>query len=331
MTTLTPPKVQPRIQDNLDIARGYRFFHIDTIDVIVFCPDGTDGFIYYGVESAKENSSNGDSLLYVRDSYEKQRKEDSWDAKLLEEAQFFLRTRRGNIPAPIEMYFLERGDETYFPALLEPIDSNLEVYLTGKMSRKKIRNIGPWFGCLIGVTSFIHELGIQHGAINPSGIRVKSGRILLPDFGIQKGHLENRMPTSGFRGYYAPEVENGNAPSQSADIFSLGAVFLEMVIAHSHSGREKLESILTAQGSRSYAAAIDQLGQFISTLEQTFQLDSWYLTVLSYCRMMLRVEPDQRPLAEELRLAWLSLSSDLPPCTCPKLHTLGMGRVQKGF
>ena len=103
MTTLTPPKLQPRIQDILDLARGYRFFHIDTIDVIVFCPDGTDGFIYYGVESAKENSSNGDSLLYVRDSYDKQRKEDSWDAKLLEEAQFFLRTLRGNSPAPIEM------------------------------------------------------------------------------------------------------------------------------------------------------------------------------------------------------------------------------------
>ena len=127
------------------------------------------------------------------------------------------------------------------------------------MSRKSIRNIVPWFGCLIGVTSVIHGLVIQHGAINPSGIRVKSGRVLLPDFGIPKGNLENRMPTSGLQSYCAPEVENGSAPSQSADIFSLGAVFLEMVIAHSHSGREKLENILTVQGPRSYAASVDQL------------------------------------------------------------------------
>lgn len=124
----------------------------------------------------------------------------------------------------------------------------------------------------------------------------------------------------GVKDYCAPEVEDESTHGQSADIFSLGAVFLEILIAHSYpSEREMLEESLTSRGGRSYAESVDRVHRFIDTLEPLLQPDKWCHKVLSYSQTMLQVDPEQRPPADELNSAWLSLQpSDLPltPCTC---------------
>ncbi|KAH6872039.1 kinase-like domain-containing protein, partial [Thelonectria olida] len=93
------------------------------------------------------------------------------------------------------------------------------------------------FGCLLGAVCSLYDLEICHQNIKPGNILVKDGRVLLADFGIS--HMVicraflNRLPPridGSMREYYAPEVDEKSISSLPGDIFSLGAVFLEMLI-----------------------------------------------------------------------------------------------------
>lgn len=297
-----------------------------------FEADGNHPIIDGSVSKVKRVSASDDGMLLARKNLaiDEPWKKDKGDAKrkLLEEVDVILRARHYHVMDVMGAYFLERGHHTHFAFIMERADTNLDAYLRHMMPRKKINRLFPWFGCLIGVTTYIHKLGILHGDIKPSNILVKNERVLLADFGISKARLWRTYPTMLFQygrtDYCAPEMENGDINGQPADIFSLGAVFLEMVIALSCPGeREPLESCLCSQHTRSYTASVERIPGFIDMLKSKLQL-AWALKVLFHSRMMLHKQPCRRPLAHDLNLAWSSLkSSDNPllPCTCHRLNT----------
>jgi ankyrin repeat protein len=309
--------------------------HVYTRDEdLPFKPDGNDAFIGPNVERVKRTYGSGEGLLYARKTLtiDERGKEDPVAAKrkLLEEAKALLQARHNHVVNLIETYFFVREQYTRFAIIMERADANLEIYLTHRTSLKKISQLAGWFGCLVGVTAHIHGFGIRHRDIKPSNILIKGKRVLLADFGISKMGLGKTMPTTmpafsreRTEDYCAPEVENGSTRGRSADIFSLGAVFLEMLIAHScYPERQNLDDKIASNGRRSYAKFVDQVHQFMDRLEQELRLEEWFLKVLSHCRRMLHEERDERPLADELNLAWLRLkSSDLPlaPCRCSKV------------
>jgi hypothetical protein len=76
-----------------------------------------------------------------------------------------------------------------------------------------------------------------HGGINPETIRVTSGgRVKLVNLGLLR-----LIPSLARRGgpvgnqpglYLAPEVASGEEPSPAADVYSLAAVFYEMITGH---------------------------------------------------------------------------------------------------
>ncbi|KFY96882.1 hypothetical protein V498_02393 [Pseudogymnoascus sp. VKM F-4517 (FW-2822)] len=261
---------------------------------LLFASAGNYSVIGGAVERVERASGYKDGMLYVRKSLPIK----EWDGAgieaakrtLLQEAQVLVAARHGHVVKVIETYFLK--DEYYvrFSIVMEHADANLDVYLKHRTSRQKISQLASW-------------------------------RVLLSDFGISSVSLPF-AGDSGVKGYCAPEVEDRSTHSQPADIFSLGAVFLEMLIAHSYpSKREMLEESLTSRDGRSYAYAesVNRVHRFIDTLKPVLQPDNWCQKVLSYSEMMLHVDPEQRPPADELNLAWLSLQpSDLPltPCTC---------------
>ena len=90
---------------------------------------------------------------------------------------------------------------------------------------------------LAGV-GYAHERGVVHRDLKPANIMVQSaGGVKLMDFGIAAAikatYTRVTGRTSGLTiQYSSPEQINGEAPSASMDIYSLGCVLYEMLTGH---------------------------------------------------------------------------------------------------
>jgi ankyrin repeat protein len=155
--------------------------------------------------------------------------------------------------------------------------------------------------------------------------------VFLADFGISKMGLGKTLSTTrpeDPRGrtlqYCAPEVEDGRSRGRSADIFSLGAVFLEMLVAHSYfNRRQELSDALGGEGdqnrSYTYAEHLADVQKWMNSLlkdtMQDYESGDWRPQVLSLCLRMLHEDRDDRPHAYEVLDSILSIpSAAVHPC-----------------
>jgi serine/threonine protein kinase len=98
--------------------------------------------------------------------------------------------------------------------------------------------------------SYAHKHGIVHRDIKPSNLIIdtEANRILITDFGLAKSNRwEKITPTASLFGtpaYMSPEQASGKDVDRRTDIYSLGAVFYEMLTgALPYSGSNALEVI----------------------------------------------------------------------------------------
>ncbi len=94
-------------------------------------------------------------------------------------------------------------------------------------------------GQVCDALEFAHEHGIVHRDIKPSNIMVdKRGQVKVADFGLAKTlhagdaestHMTMTGAVMGTRAYMAPEQALGKRVDHRADIYSLGAMFYEML------------------------------------------------------------------------------------------------------
>ncbi|KAF2809762.1 kinase-like protein, partial [Mytilinidion resinicola] len=128
--------------------------------------------------------------------------------------------------------------------IMSPVaDTDLAKYLKGIASStsagllpvEDITNLRSYFGCLANALQYLHEQSIRHKDIKPQNILIESGNVLFTDFGLSRNFQDTTgSTTSGMTymtpRYSAPEVAAYDARNTSADIWSLGCVFLEMTL-----------------------------------------------------------------------------------------------------
>lgn len=214
-------------------------------------------------------------------------------------------------------------------------DRDLERHLQtannpmGDLGEKARDQIPKWIKCLISGLAHIHEQGVRHRDIKPSNILLQGDNILFADFGISMMGLGTTVPTTApeatsrlHRGrtpeYCAPEVELGHSRGRSADIFSLGAVILEMVTVHSNPGRlEQFRNELQVGDRRSYAKNVPKALQWIDSLKGAQYYPLWQSNILFLCQKTLQEDRYQRPKAADLCMWWSRQSAFLmPPVSC---------------
>lgn len=224
--------------------------------------------------------------------------------------------------------------ETFMESILAE-SPGLTNYLYKEEAQPKLRAMVTFFSCLSRTINFLHSNATKHMDIKPKNLLIKDLRysslssqgpykIYIADFGITRSYkraadAETDSPTSFTPLYAAPEVVDQRKRGLSADIFSLGCVFAEMlaVLAESDgdSKRKDLLAVLSAdeEQPRSYHGNIPLVTQW---LRETNELNnhSPYFIELSPLRdriwQMIDTNPLRRPSADTV-VSWLKVPA---PC-----------------
>jgi serine/threonine protein kinase len=192
-----------------------------------------------------------------------------------------------------------------------------------------------WIGCLIRIVAHVHRLGIRHRDIKPKNVLVNGTEILLADFGASHMSLGKTVPTtmpqwSKIRtpSHCAPEVneEEGRTRGRSADIFSLGAVILEMLLSRSgyradFKDLQERTSYLPPRAkepTQSFARTLAEVHSLLDDFENGSRhpAASWHLEVFKLCRDMMDRDRDRRPLADKVECRWTGLAQRAGGLSC---------------
>lgn len=149
-------------------------------------------------------------------------------------------------------------DPKFVGIVTSPVaDRNLHEHLTQDLGAGARSFLRPFFGCLASALCYLHDKQIRHKDIKPQNVLVKGEHVYLTDFGlaIDRNDLSRNTttgPTSSTPRYGAPEVADRSARSWSADIWSLGCVFLETWTVLNGESIQALHSHMTSSGALSH-------------------------------------------------------------------------------
>ncbi|KAL5042500.1 hypothetical protein BDW71DRAFT_216950 [Aspergillus fruticulosus] len=257
-------------------------------------------------------------------------------------------------------------EDTYSPTfgiVTAPLtECNLEDYFGSfwnEREKKYQQYSAGWFECLISGLEYVHRAGVVHGRIKPSNILIRDGEVLFTDFGVEKHwEIDSVCDTDRMVDYAAPEIEEcdyvGQTPTKAADIFSLAAIFLEILIVYctpnalsafrtrlahvrsenEHQGQsitdlsgktenqnkrlrltQNLPLSYSAQATTTLALRITRGTVIGSASPLSGELNS----VLDLCEEMMNPDPHSRPSAADLGWCW-SYGHFLPSSSCGVTH-----------
>jgi serine/threonine protein kinase len=131
--------------------------------------------------------------------------------------------------------------------------------------------------CLTSALDHIHEHVTKHMDIKPQNILVRKGssgvndwRVYLADFGllrsfVSQDHSQTDGPTSLTPRYCAPEVYNHELRGRSADIFSLGCVFLDIITVCDGKDLHDFADFRSGEsGDQSFHANLEKVQEWVS-------------------------------------------------------------------
>jgi hypothetical protein len=207
-------------------------------------------------------------------------------------------------------------DHKYIGVLMEPIaDMDLATYLE-RADQSRHRELRTFFGCLSRALEFLHEQNIRHKDIKPQNVLYEAGRgVLFTDFGLALDFTEaSRSTTMGMVNgmtpmYCAPEVAAEEPRSTSSDIYSLGIVFLEMIVVLKGHSIGYMRAYFEAHGSKNWLIRKNNeaLDSLLAELGKTAMVSD--NKVLTWIEQMLQQDQKLRPTAASL-LTWCSLPDE---------------------
>ncbi|KAI9702303.1 MAG: hypothetical protein M1836_000782 [Candelina mexicana] len=234
----------------------------------------------------------------------------------------------------------------HFCLIIEPVaDMDLEAFLysldstdRAERSDEQLALLVRWHGCLVDVLAYLYMQRIRHKDIKPPNILVKGSNVYLTDFGVAKDLVdETTTATYGRAGtpmYCAPEVVSMDRHGRSADVFSMGAIFLELSTILVGKTLVEFKEFREPPGEQSYAGNTDSTLRWMIFLDQELTNNQrlsnlpGVRALLWLCSRMLQPEPEKRIDAVTLRkiissVAWDSLKHDLhwPAISCPGCYS----------
>ncbi len=169
------------------------------------------------------------------------------------------------------------GDEHYLTMELVP-GRNLGEYLAahGPLPASEVVEIGRQ---LCAGLAAAHAAGVVHRDLKPPNIlRADDGRIVITDFGIARGTVDERDRTLGdgqligTPAYMAPEQVEGGEITARTDLYALGLILFELV-----SGQPAFS------GDTAIALAMARLRQPAPTLTDVAGVDAGLSRVVASC------------------------------------------------
>ncbi|KAF1979816.1 HSP70-domain-containing protein [Bimuria novae-zelandiae CBS 107.79] len=197
-------------------------------------------------------------------------------------------------------------DPKYFALIMSPVgDCNLlEYYSIALNDPDKSSLLRSFFGCLANALQYLHSIKIRHRDIKPHNILVKGDRVFLTDFGIALDWEElSKSTTTADSGktwlYAAPEVARYEKRNTSADIWSLGCVFMEIATTLKGHSLSAMRNFFEQEtGNYRFYANISLLTSWIDVCRQSgLEKDD---VVFDWALLMLEEDPTKRPTAASL-------------------------------
>jgi len=266
----------------------------------------------------------------------------------LKEVQHLKKIKHSHIVQVVGTYtFKQDLAILLYPAAEYNLETFMESIITESPGREgfpnhekvnpKLRALTTFFGCFAHTIHFLHYNATKHMDIKPKNLLIKDMRygsssphgrykIYIADFGITRSYkraadAETDSPAPFTRMYAPPEVVNQHKRGLSADIFSLGCVFAEMLAVLSGSDREsKREDLLAVASSnqdspKSYQANLPLVEQWLREIRELNTHNILFLELApmpNHIVEMIDSDPGRRPSAEMVA-SWFAPST--PCCT----------------
>ncbi|ELR05591.1 hypothetical protein VC83_07684 [Pseudogymnoascus destructans] len=166
-------------------------------------------------------------------------------------------------------------------------------------------------GCVTEALTYIHAQRIRHQDLKPSNILLAPGQVYLADFGISRDLKDSMHSVTdscvGFSlGYAAPEVEaRGVHHPASADVYSLGAVFLNVATVVYGETRARCGEVMREKTGSRKATIEAYLEELRPRAVKTGRAAEEALTclprhLLGLTETMLAYDPEKRPSVQEV-------------------------------
>lgn len=163
-----------------------------------------------------------------------------------------------------------------------------------------------FFGCLAGALNFLHEAKIRHRDIKPQNILVKGAHVYLTDFGVSLDweNLSRSTTTEDSAKtplYCAPEVARWEKRNTSADIWSLGCVFLEMLtLLKNRTVEEQRQYFRKRTDTALFHKNVSSAREWVEQLRKTDPTQDSDSFLADCILQLLKENPDERLRTAEL-------------------------------